>query len=99
MTECHCIYCEYGDEMAQADIADQSAKSYDVSEIVPAECNCPERTCQPENNVGKVCWRSGFDIRASDFPSAVQTEPRAQSATDIQLHGCRQHGRRDCKTC
>jgi len=27
------------------------------------------------------------------------TEPRAQSATDIQLHGCRQHGRRDCKTC
>lgn len=49
----------------------------DVSEVVPPECNCPARTCQPANNIGKVCWRSGFDIRASDFPPAVSMESHA----------------------
>lgn len=42
----------------------------------PAECDCPARTCQPESNVGRYCWRSGFDIRASDFPSAVGVSER-----------------------
>jgi hypothetical protein len=32
-------------------------------------------------------------------PQSAEQKPRAQSAADIQLHGCRQHGRRDCKTC
>ena len=39
--------------------------------VSPPECNCPEGKCQPEKNIGMHCWRSGFDIRASDFPDAV----------------------------
>jgi hypothetical protein len=35
------------------------------------ECNCPERTCQPENNIGRFCWRSGCPIYASDFPTSI----------------------------
>lgn len=38
---------------------------------VVTECNCPAGKCQPESNIGTVCWRSGFDIRASDFTHAV----------------------------
>lgn len=34
----------------------------------PLECNCPERTCQPEDNVGRFCWRTGCPIYPEDFP-------------------------------
>lgn len=47
--------------------------------------------CLPEHEVTRIEFEYLTD--------AVQTEPRTQSAIDIQLHGCRQHGRRDCKTC
>jgi len=33
----------------------------------PTECDCPERTCQPQNNIGKFCWRSGCPIYTRDF--------------------------------
>jgi hypothetical protein len=32
-----------------------------------SECNCPARTCQPEDNVGRFCWRTGYPIYARDF--------------------------------
>lgn len=55
MTECHCVYCEYGEEMAEAAMADQAiAKSLEgklcegcpPSEFpdAPTRClECPRR--------------------------------------------------------
>lgn len=40
----------------------------------PTECNCPARTCQPEGNIGRFCWRSGCPIYARDFPSLSTSE-------------------------
>lgn len=34
----------------------------------PTECHCPERTCQPQDNIGRFCWRTGCPIYARDFP-------------------------------
>lgn len=33
----------------------------------PTECNCPERACDPGDNVGHYCWRTGCPIYARDF--------------------------------
>lgn len=50
---------------------------------------------EPEPDAAQLGW-----IRLQLHPSEKQ-EPRipAQSATDIQLQGCRLHKRRDCKFC
>ena len=32
-----------------------------------AECDCPEKTCQPKQNEGRYCWRSGLPIPAGYF--------------------------------
>ena len=37
----------------------------------PVECGCPARTCQPQNNIGRFCWRSGCPIYARDFPDSA----------------------------
>lgn len=31
------------------------------------ECDCPAKTCQPQNNVGHFCWRTGCPIYKRDF--------------------------------
>ncbi len=33
----------------------------------PTECGCPARTCQPEKNIDRFCWRTGCPIYAKDF--------------------------------
>lgn len=39
------------------------------------ECNCPEKTCQPKQNEGRYCWRSGEPIPVGYFPeNAALTE-------------------------
>lgn len=40
----------------------------------PTECGCPAQTCQPEKNIGRFCWRSGFSIFASDFPDGITAD-------------------------
>ena len=35
--------------------------------VAPAECQCPSRTCQPQTNEGRYCWRSGCRIPMGYF--------------------------------
>jgi hypothetical protein len=52
-------------------VGENRAQEGDEPSAAPFECNCPERTCQPENNIGRFCWRSGCPIYASDFPTSI----------------------------
>lgn len=31
------------------------------------ECDCEQKTCMPENNEGRRCWRSGFAVPVGYF--------------------------------
>lgn len=33
----------------------------------PTQCNCAPKTCNPEQNEGARCWRSGFRIPVGYF--------------------------------
>lgn len=39
------------------------------------ECDCPAKTCKPEQNEGRVCWRSGCGIPVGYFSEQQPPKP------------------------
>lgn len=39
------------------------------------ECDCQPKTCQPEKNEGRVCWRSGCGIPVGYFTDTKADQP------------------------